>query len=159
MADYSHFFKAAVPRNDARGRSATKAQQYGVGQKTSSRQNKLELPRVAPPSGLRGARFEIDGEEYAVLAFPTELAQPPALTLAEQAVAQLALNGFANEEIAAMRGASTRTVANQLQSIYRKLGVGSRVELARALANVDLGLSATGRESAKSSPSRTRRAR
>jgi hypothetical protein len=58
-----------------------------------------------------------------------------------------------------MRGASTRTVANQLQSIYRKLGVGSRVELARALANVDLGLSATGRESAKSSPSRTRRAR
>lgn len=53
------------------------------------------------------------------------------LTSAEQEVAKLLVRGFSNDEIAALRNTATRTVACQLQSIYRKLRVGSRVELAR----------------------------
>lgn len=96
--------------------------------------------RIPAPKGLKAARFEVAGEEYALLVFPIEARPAPQqeLTTAERAVAQLVLKGFANEEIAAMRRSSYRTVANQLQSIYRKVGVGSRVELARALAHIDI---------------------
>ena len=91
--------------------------------------------RIPPPPGLRGKRFSFEGEEYAVLVVPVAEAQATAelLTSAEQEVAKLVLRGFSNDEIAALRDTATRTVAVQLQSIYRKLRVGSRVELARHL--------------------------
>ena len=40
------------------------------------------------------------------------------------------LAGLANAAIARRRGTSARTVANQVASIFRKLGVQSRAELA-----------------------------
>ena len=52
------------------------------------------------------------------------------LTPAERAVVALALEGCSNQEIARRRGASARTIANQLASAYRKLGVSGRAELA-----------------------------
>lgn len=56
------------------------------------------------------------------------------LTTAERAVCQLVLEGHSNAEIAQRRGTSKRTVANQLQSVYIKVGVRGRRELAAALA-------------------------
>lgn len=56
------------------------------------------------------------------------------LAPAEREVARLAADGLSNEEIARARGTAARTIANQLASIYRKLGVGSRVELIALLA-------------------------
>lgn len=55
------------------------------------------------------------------------------LTAAERTVVALAVEGLGNEAIAQARGVSLRTVANQLAAAYRKLGVGSRVELAARL--------------------------
>lgn len=52
------------------------------------------------------------------------------LTPAEHAVAALAILGHDNAEIARLRGTSIRTVANLLARTFRKLGVGSRGELA-----------------------------
>ena len=52
------------------------------------------------------------------------------LTPAERAVAAQAARGASNEEIAARRGTTERTVRKQLDAVYRKLGVRSRVELA-----------------------------
>lgn len=52
------------------------------------------------------------------------------LTAAERKVAALAIDGCSDAEIAARRGTSRSTVANQLGRIYRKLGVVSRAELA-----------------------------
>jgi DNA-binding CsgD family transcriptional regulator len=52
------------------------------------------------------------------------------LTSAEREVALLALAGKSNNEIAEARHCSVRTVANQLQSVFRKLGIRSRAELA-----------------------------
>lgn len=56
----------------------------------------------------------------------------PGLAPGERAVAELALLGLTNAEIGARRRTSARTVANQLATVYRKLGVGSRAELAAA---------------------------
>lgn len=53
----------------------------------------------------------------------------PALTEAERAVVTLVLRGLSNESIAKDRRASVSTVANQLTSVYKKLGVGGRREL------------------------------
>jgi DNA-binding NarL/FixJ family response regulator len=51
------------------------------------------------------------------------------LTRAERAVALLLLAGASNVAIAEARGASPRTVANQVAGVFRKLGVGSRTSL------------------------------
>ena len=56
-----------------------------------------------------------------------------ALTQAEQDVLQLMMAGSSNRQIAHARGSSSRTVANQIASIFRKLGVASRAELAALL--------------------------
>jgi len=62
----------------------------------------------------------------------------PFLSAVEFEIVQLVLTGISHEEIAARRGRSERTVANQLHSIYAKLEVSGRfqlVHLAVALAN------------------------
>jgi DNA-binding CsgD family transcriptional regulator len=56
-----------------------------------------------------------------------------ALTAAERAVIELAARGLSNSEIARTRGRSARSVANQLATIYRKLGVSGRRELSAKL--------------------------
>lgn len=59
------------------------------------------------------------------------------LTPAEREVARLVLAGHGNAAIAEVRGSALRTVANQLASIYRKLGVSGRSELAVKLSGED----------------------
>ncbi|MCA9645548.1 MAG: helix-turn-helix transcriptional regulator [Polyangiaceae bacterium] len=58
----------------------------------------------------------------------TQAAQVPrSLTAAEQDVAKLVASGLSNREIAIQRGVSAHTVANQIQRIFDKLGVSSRL--------------------------------
>jgi DNA-binding NarL/FixJ family response regulator len=54
---------------------------------------------------------------------------PGTLTLAEREVLEAIRQGRSNAHIAATRGRSERTVANQVASILRKTGRGSRCEL------------------------------
>jgi DNA-binding NarL/FixJ family response regulator len=63
------------------------------------------------------------------------------LTATEQQVAQLVREGLANKQIAQRMVVSTSTVEAHLTRIYRKLGVGSRTELTRLLAEQSMGLS------------------
>jgi len=80
-------------------------------------------------SGLvvgRASRFH----EYLVLS----ISRPDAMFMrllspAEGAVGRLLIDGYTHAEIAAMRSVSCRTVANQLGSAFRKLGVSCRFEL------------------------------
>lgn len=58
----------------------------------------------------------------------------PSLTPAERTIVNLVTRGFSNQELASARGASRRTVANQLTKAYRKLGVRGRRELCALLA-------------------------
>jgi DNA-binding CsgD family transcriptional regulator len=51
------------------------------------------------------------------------------LTPVEAEVTRLLAAGLSNAEIARVRGTARRTVANQVASVFRKLGVSSRLEL------------------------------
>lgn len=55
------------------------------------------------------------------------------LTPVEREIATLALTGAADQKIAEERGCSRRTVENHIRSIYRKLSIRSRGELAALL--------------------------
>jgi DNA-binding CsgD family transcriptional regulator len=55
------------------------------------------------------------------------------LSAREIEVAALAAAGLANKEIAGRLSVSVRTVENQLQRVYGKLGLARRAELAEAL--------------------------
>jgi DNA-binding CsgD family transcriptional regulator len=60
---------------------------------------------------------------------------PGELTPAERRVVDLVVAGHTNDEVAAALFLSRRTVEAHLWRIYRKVGVRSRTELARAAAN------------------------
>lgn len=102
---------------------------------TRSRHETRRETRGRQPEGLRASVVEA-GSTFLVLTFPLPPAEldDPLLTDAERAVARGLLAGRSNVEIAAARGTSARTVANQIQSVFRKLGVASRAELAARAA-------------------------
>jgi DNA-binding NarL/FixJ family response regulator len=82
------------------------------------------------PKNLR-VEYSGEGQTVAILSFDVdETDKTGELTSAEREVALLALEGKSNHEIAEARHCSVRTVANQLQSVFRKLGIRSRAELA-----------------------------
>jgi DNA-binding CsgD family transcriptional regulator len=93
------------------------------------------MPRTSRGASVVTWRVD-DGATYALLELPAD--RPPSayfierlgLSPAEHQVVKLALRGMRNAEIGRLRGASPRTVRNQLASAYGKLGVGSRAELA-----------------------------
>ncbi len=83
-----------------------------------------------PPLFAQAQRFELGGVEYALLSYPL----PPdtldeGLTASERAIADLVLRGLSTAEISRRRRRAERTVANQIASLFRKLGVRSRREL------------------------------
>jgi len=84
--------------------------------------------------GMQSLHVRSQAELIAALGGSTDpVSLPPGLTRAEREVAGLVLGGCSNRDIALQRGTSTRTVANQLQAIYDKLGLGSRRELVAVL--------------------------
>lgn len=86
------------------------------------------------PVGLRASRFAHGEDEFLVLSYGLDDPElPPSLTCAERDVAAALLRGCSMAAIAAARCTSLRTVANQIRSVYRKLGVRCRLELAALL--------------------------
>ncbi|MGB0909225.1 MAG: LuxR C-terminal-related transcriptional regulator [Nitrospirales bacterium] len=112
---------------------------------TASAQMKLglssraELAAFFAPSGLRAKLAEVSlaGEELLVGAYPLiDEHHVDLLTEAERSVLAALVAGSTNDDIAQRRNTSDRTVANQVQSIFRKLEVSSRSELAVRLQSV-----------------------
>jgi DNA-binding NarL/FixJ family response regulator len=62
------------------------------------------------------------------------------LTSAERRVAALVAQGLKNREVAAQLFTTVATVEAHLTRIYRKLGIRSRTQLARAVADGSLEL-------------------
>lgn len=95
-----------------------------------------ELAVFFAPSGLRAKLAEtcVAGERLLVGAYPliNEHAIKP-LTVAERDILASLLAGATYIDIAGSRQVSFHTVASQAQTIYRKLGVRSRIELAGQL--------------------------
>jgi DNA-binding CsgD family transcriptional regulator len=102
----------------------------------ASRRSRTNVPFTAP-LGLRAAEFSLGGDRFAVLSFPlTPPAVPKSFSAAEREVAHALLEDRTNAEIAAVRGTSVRTVANQVAAIFLKTGVRSRSELLAALGRL-----------------------
>ncbi|MBZ0116889.1 MAG: helix-turn-helix transcriptional regulator [Sandaracinaceae bacterium] len=80
-------------------------------------------------SSVRVSVGPFQGGSIVVIGY--EAPRPPAGTLspAEREVAGDLIDGLSIRAIARKRGVAQRTVANQIQSLYRKLGVRSRDEL------------------------------
>jgi DNA-binding CsgD family transcriptional regulator len=72
---------------------------------------------------------DVGGQLVAFCELPGGVRELAGVTAGERKVAELAAAGCSNREIAARRGTSASTVANQLASIYAKLGLQSRAQL------------------------------
>jgi DNA-binding CsgD family transcriptional regulator len=88
----------------------------------------LEIASVVcpRPAALRMRVIEAD---RSILGVTFSLGRLTELTASELEVARLARANHSNAAIAALRGSSARTVANQMASVFDKLGVGSRCAL------------------------------
>jgi DNA-binding NarL/FixJ family response regulator len=92
------------------------------------------VPDLPAPAGLRASTVELDSDEYLVLSYPAPAWNlPSSLTTAERNIALAILRGTSTETIAQERCTSARTVANQIAAIFEKVGVKSRIELARVI--------------------------
>ncbi len=97
-------------------------------------------PRTAAP---RAWRLDLGQDTYAILECPSPGIGPlrAGLTPAERQVVLLIARGLSNADIARRRGSAPRTIANQAASVFRKLGVGSRLELGALIARGERGKS------------------
>jgi DNA-binding CsgD family transcriptional regulator len=106
-----------------------------AGQRTQAREPLrlgLELAGRCGASGLaEAARTEL----YSAGGRPRReaLSGPESLTPSERRIAELAADGASNREIAQTLYVTPKTVEVHLTSIYRKLGISTRVRLASAL--------------------------
>jgi len=86
----------------------------------------LHQPESAPQLG-RSTHWEVEGQSFLVVsAERPDLHFPVALSLAEAEVLRHLLEGASYAEISGARAVSRRTVANQLATAFRKLGVSGR---------------------------------
>ena len=93
-----------------------------------------EYATVPMPEGTRVRHL---GPDLALLELvEPEARVPPALSEAEQDIALRVFQGATTQEIAEARAVSPKTIGNQLDSIFRKLGVASRAELVLFLRHV-----------------------
>jgi DNA-binding CsgD family transcriptional regulator len=83
----------------------------------------------------RVSRFDLDGRRIEMVSIPRlERWLSECLSPAEVSVMLLRAEGLTHSEIAQQRSASSRTVANQIASASRKLGVSGRASLLSYLA-------------------------
>jgi class 3 adenylate cyclase/DNA-binding CsgD family transcriptional regulator len=90
---------------------------------------------VAVRSGAQPLVERAEAELAATGARPRRrlLSGVESLTASERRVARFAAEGLSNKDIAQALFVTTKTVEVHLSSVYRKLGIGSRTELPRAL--------------------------
>jgi DNA-binding NarL/FixJ family response regulator len=87
-------------------------------------------PALGAPPGLVVETFTLGPEAFALLSWPrSRPGQLPALGRVEREVLDLLLAGLSNAAISRRRGRSVRTVAHQVDTLYRRFGVHSRQEL------------------------------
>ena len=91
---------------------------------------KRSLPADPPPSLIA---FELEPGKVLFI-HPLAAPQVEGLPAAEAEVLTLVLDGHDTAAIAKIHGTSTRTAANQVASIFKRLRVRSRAELAAKLA-------------------------
>jgi DNA-binding NarL/FixJ family response regulator len=80
-------------------------------------------------------RFDARNARYVTLLLPKyENWLEESLSAVELQVCQMLLGGHTHDQIAAARGTAPRTIANQLGSVFSKLGASGRMEVVAKLA-------------------------
>ncbi len=141
----THFDGVFQPHAEPRGQELDESRRRALATRYSvslwSFYNRCDVDRIfasaqgrgAAPPGLTVDVMEVGGQELVVVSHPLDPTLQrvgiEALPAAMREVAALALEGLDNAAIARRRGTSVRTVAKQIEAIYRRLGVGSRREL------------------------------
>lgn len=97
-------------------------------------QRRAQLPALVGGMRAEVSELRLGGQELRVIGARSEAPEEGVLSTAEAAVVGGLLRGETDRCIATRRGTSIRTVQNQVRSIFRKLGVRSRGELASKLA-------------------------
>lgn len=93
---------------------------------------------LEPPAGAHAEWADGTSSHEIVITIPEfNPARLPSLTEAERQVAHLFAEGLCQKAIAAQRGTSLRTVANQIASLSRKLDVCGRFALIRRWAELE----------------------
>jgi DNA-binding CsgD family transcriptional regulator len=107
-----------------------------AGKPTEAREPLRRALELADVCGAQPLTDSVRTEIYATGARPrtTALGGVLALTASERRVADLAAGGQTNRDIAQALYVTPKTVEVHLSSAYRKLGIGSRHDLSRALA-------------------------
>lgn len=83
------------------------------------------------PGDMRLCEVILGGETFVVVSMPAcDAITAQRLTPGERDIAVRILLGYTNQEIADARGSRPSTVSNQVYSIFDKLGVESRPQLA-----------------------------
>ena len=101
--------------------------------------SRVELTQFFAPQSLRAQMAEISVDNYTLMIGSTrrlEETKLAGLSAAERQVLVLLIAGSTNRDIAMRRATSARTVANQVQAIFRKYGARSRSELIARLGNL-----------------------
>ncbi len=104
----------------------------GLARGTITHHLRTALRKVGMPSRAELIRVTTEMMMKAMApASGTPAVEDDDLTAAEREIVERVVAGWSNERIAESRGVSTSTVANQLTSVYRKVGVQGRHELVR----------------------------
>jgi len=98
------------------------------------REARLALEEARAEFGRLGAKLWVDRVDRELARIPTRRASE-SLSATEQQIARLAADGLTNREIAERAFVSPKTVEANMARIYRKLDIGSRAELGRAMAD------------------------
>jgi DNA-binding CsgD family transcriptional regulator len=101
--------------------------------------SRVELTQFFAPQSLRAQMAEISvGNDTLLIGSTPRLEETKlaGLSAAERQVLVLLIAGSTNRDIAMRRATSARTVANQVQAIFRKYGARSRSELIARLSSL-----------------------
>lgn len=92
----------------------------------------------AVPKGLRVTPLTVGDRQLVAMSYPIGSEESSTdvtgLTPVEHEIVRALLDGLSNAEIATQRSRSIFTINKQIESVYRKLRVGSRCELFARLA-------------------------
>jgi DNA-binding CsgD family transcriptional regulator/tetratricopeptide (TPR) repeat protein len=120
----------------AKARTELGAALRRANQRAKARDQLRRAVELATICGATPLAARAESELLATGARPRRIAMSglESLTPSERRVAELAAEGPTNREIAQALFVTPKTVEVHLSSVYRKLGIGSRSQLARALA-------------------------
>jgi len=118
---------------EARTRLAFGEMLRRVRRRAEAREQLAAAQRLFAAVGARVWQRRAQDEHRAAGARVSRRATGNALTPQEERVARLVADGLSNKEVAARLVVSTKTVEGHLRNVFEKLGVRSRVQMARTL--------------------------